>query len=271
LRKICRRTPRWREPWGATPGSNASDRFFRHGRTKKNIFRCSPPGKKLAAYWLSRAAGGFRRAEFAHAPQCFPRTALVYPERAKDVDHERRIADVNIVFAKVDGEKFSCFIVERAFPGFFTGAEKKKMGLKQARRRLSFRKLPGAQGNLLHELARAHRRVQHLNAGRFSLGAYCTGGAKRSLETARNTRRSARPSASPSVIRTDPREAGRNGDSHFCVESMISVRGLMDRAISAAGDGADKSQQSMKVFEEYAIESSISKVLWIGAAGFRRR
>jgi hypothetical protein len=36
--------------------------------------------------------------------------------------------------------------------------------------------------------------------------------------------------------------------------------GLMDRAIAAAGDGADKSQQSMKVFEEYAIESSISKV-----------
>jgi hypothetical protein len=47
----------------------------------------------------------------------------------------------------------------------------------------------------------------------------------------------------------------------FAVESMIyRSAGLMDRAIAAAGDGADKSQQSMKVFEEYAIESSISKV-----------
>ena len=47
----------------------------------------------------------------------------------------------------------------------------------------------------------------------------------------------------------------------FAVESMIyRSAGLMDRAIAAAGEGADKSQQSMKVFEEYAIESSISKV-----------
>ena len=39
-------------------------------------------------------------------------------------------ADIFIVFAKIDGEKFSCFIVEQGYPGFSVGAEEKKMGIK---------------------------------------------------------------------------------------------------------------------------------------------
>ena len=56
-------------------------------------------------------------------------------------------ADVYVVFAKIDGDKFSCFIVERGFPGFSAGAEEKKMGLKgSSTDGHLFRKLPGAQG-----------------------------------------------------------------------------------------------------------------------------
>src|SRR5712672_3485839 len=173
-------------------------------------------------------------------------------------------ADVYIVFAKVDGEKFSCFIVERGFPGFSTGAEEKKMGLKgSSTTALFFENCQVPKENLLHEVGRGHIVAFNiLNAGRFSLGAYCTGGAKRSLETASKYAKErtafGKPIGNFGLIRAKLAEMAIR---IFAVESMIyRSAGLMDRAISAAGDAADKSQQSMKVFEEYAIESSISKI-----------
>ena len=95
-------------------------------------------------------------------------------------------ADVYIVFAKVDGEKFSCFIVERGFPGFSAGAEEKKMGLKgSSTTAIFFENCQVPKENLLHEIGRGHIVAFNiLNAGRFSLGAYCTGGAKGTLEIA---------------------------------------------------------------------------------------
>src|SRR6202049_2343047 len=173
-------------------------------------------------------------------------------------------ADVYIVFAKVDGEKFSCFIVERGFPGFSAGAEEKKMGLKgSSTTAIFFENCQVPKETLLHEIGRGHIVAFNiLNAGRFSLGAYCTGGSKGTLEPASKYAKErvafGKPIADFGLIRAKLAEMAIR---IFAVESMIyRSAGLMDRAIAAAGDGADKSQQSMKVFEEYAIESSISKV-----------
>src|SRR4029077_3161217 len=95
-------------------------------------------------------------------------------------------ADVYVVFAKVDGEKFSCFIVERGFPGFSAGAEEKKMGLKgSSTTAIFFENCVVPKENLLHDIGRGHIVAFNiLNAGRFSLGAYCTGGSKGTLELA---------------------------------------------------------------------------------------
>jgi hypothetical protein len=173
-------------------------------------------------------------------------------------------ADVYIVFAKVDGEKFSCFIVERGFPGFSAGAEEKKMGLKgSSTTAIFFENCQVPKENLLHEIGRGHIVAFNiLNAGRFSLGAYCTGGSKGTLEIASKYAKErvafGKPIGDFGLIRAKLAEMAIR---IFAVESMIyRSAGLMDRAIAAAGDAADKSQQSMKVFEEYAIESSISKV-----------
>jgi len=88
------------------------------------------------------------------------------------------------------------------------------------------------------------------------------GGAKRTLETASKYAKErtafGKPIGDFGLIRAKLAEMAVR---IFAVESMIyRSAGLMDRAIAAAGEGADKSQQSMKGFEEYAIESSISKV-----------
>src|SRR5215472_6693072 len=95
-------------------------------------------------------------------------------------------ADVYVVFAKVDGEKFSCFIVERGTPGFSAGAEEKKMGIKGSSTvPLFFENAPVPKENLLHEIGRGHIvAFNTLNVGRFSLGAYCLGGAKQALQAA---------------------------------------------------------------------------------------
>src|SRR5207245_1697978 len=94
-------------------------------------------------------------------------------------------ADVYIVFAKVNGEKFSCFIVERGHPGFSVGAEEKKMGIKGSSTvPIFFENCQVPRENLLHEIGRGHIVAFNiLNVGRYSLGAYCVGGTKKVLET----------------------------------------------------------------------------------------
>src|SRR6516164_7883420 len=94
-------------------------------------------------------------------------------------------ADLYIVFAKVDGEKLTAFIVERAFPGCKPGNEEHKMGIHGSSTTPVFLencKVP--KENVLHEIGRGHIVAFNvLNAGRFTLGASCVGGAKHVLMT----------------------------------------------------------------------------------------
>src|SRR5260221_7540730 len=92
-------------------------------------------------------------------------------------------ADVVIIFAKVDGEKFSAFIVERRFPGFQSGAEEKKMGIRGSSTTpiiLNDCRVP--KENLLGDIGKGHViAFNTLNIGRFKLGAGVVGGARNSL------------------------------------------------------------------------------------------
>jgi alkylation response protein AidB-like acyl-CoA dehydrogenase len=237
--------------------------FFGTEEQKKKYLPLLATGEKLAAYCLSEPQAG------SDAQNSRTRAVLSPDGRSWILNGQKMwitnggFADVYIVFAKVDGEKFSCFIVERGFPGFSSGAEEKKMGLKgSSTTALFFENCQVPKENLLYEVGRGHIVAFNiLNAGRFSLGAYCTGGAKRTLEAASKYAKErtafGKPIGDFGLIRAKLAEMAIR---IFAVESMIyRSAGLMDRAISASGDG-DKSQQSMKVFEEYAIESSISKV-----------
>ena len=240
--------------------------FFGTAEQKKKYLPLLATGEKLAAYCLSEPQAG------SDAQNSRTRAVLSPDGRSWILNGQKMwitnggFADVYIVFAKVDGEKFSCFIVERGFPGFSAGAEEKKMGLKgSSTTALFFENCRVPRENLLHEIGRGHIVAFNiLNAGRFSLGAYCTGGAKGTLETASKYAKErlafGKPIGDFGLIREKLAEMAIR---IFAVESMIyRSAGLMDRAISppAAGESADKSQQSMQVFEEYAIESSISKV-----------
>jgi alkylation response protein AidB-like acyl-CoA dehydrogenase len=238
--------------------------FFGTEEQKKKYLPQLATGEKLAAYCLSEPQAG-------SDAQASRTRAVLSPDGRQWILNGQKMwitnggfADVYVVFAKVDGEKFSSFIVERGFPGFSSGAEEKKMGLKgSSTTALFFENCQVPKENLLHEVGRGHIVAFNiLNTGRFSLGAYCTGGAKRTLATAAKYAKErtafGKPIGNFGLIRAKLAEMAIR---IFAVESMIyRSAGLMDRAIAAAGDGADKSQQSMKVYEEYAIESSISKI-----------
>jgi len=92
-------------------------------------------------------------------------------------------ADLIIVFAKVDGEQFTAFLVERGFPGVSSGKEEHKMGLHGSSTTpiiLQEARVPA--GNVLGEVGRGHKvALNTLNYGRFSLGAMCAGGAKSAI------------------------------------------------------------------------------------------
>jgi alkylation response protein AidB-like acyl-CoA dehydrogenase len=172
-------------------------------------------------------------------------------------------ADVYIVFAKVDGEKFSAFIVERGTPGFTVGAEENKMGIKGSSTvPLFFENARIPKENLLHEIGRGHIvAFNTLNAGRHTLGVSCMGGSKHALEHASKYARErvafGKPIGQFGLIQA---KLGEMCIRTFALESMIyRTAGMMEAAMSAGG--ADKVKTSMQVLEEYAIESSISKVM----------
>ena len=169
-------------------------------------------------------------------------------------------ADVFIVFAKVDGDLFSAFIVERAFPGVSNGKDEHKMGLHGSSTTaviLQDARVPA--DNLLGEIGKGHKIAFNvLNYGRFKLGAMCTGGARAALADAAKyatTRRQfGRPIAGFGAIR---QKLADMAVRLYAAESMLfRLAGLLDESLGHATDGS----KTAAVLEEFAIEASLLKV-----------
>ena len=171
-------------------------------------------------------------------------------------------ADLYIVFAKIDGEKFSAFIVERSYPGCKPGNEEHKMGIHGSSTTPVFLencKVP--KENLLHEIGRGHIVAFNiLNSGRFTLGASCVGGSKHVLMTAsRYTKERKAFGKQIGDFGLMKEKLAEMAIQIFAVESMVYRSAGNIEAMMSAANG-DKVAHSMKVLEEYAVESSIAKV-----------
>ncbi len=175
-------------------------------------------------------------------------------------------ADVIIVFAKIDGEQFSAFIVERGFPGVTSGKEEHKMGLHgSSTTPIILQEAEVPADNLLGEAGKGHKVAFNvLNYGRFKLAAMCGGGAKAVIgEAARyasERRQFGKPIASFGAIR---HKLGEMVAQAYGIESMLyRTVGLIDAALAGAGDGATphEGEPLRAALEEFAIESSILKV-----------
>src|ERR1700694_4935085 len=239
--------------------------FFGTEEQKKKSLPVLAPGEKLSAYCLSEPQAG------SDAQNSRTR-AVLSPDGSSWILNGQKMwitnggfAHVYIVFAKVDGETFSCFLVERGTPGFSAGAEERKMGIRGSSTvPLFFENATVPKENLLHEIGRGHIvAFNTLNVGRFSLGAYCLGGSKKMLEvSSKYAKERTAFGKTLSEFGLIKAKLGEMAIRIYAVESMIYCSaGMIEAAVAIPTAGVDKTKQAMQVLEEYAIESSISKVM----------
>jgi hypothetical protein len=171
-------------------------------------------------------------------------------------------ADIFVVFAKVDGDKFSAFIVERQ-EGCKSGAEEHKMGIKGSSTTpliLADAKTPVE--NLLGEVGKGHKIAFNiLNIGRFKLGAMCLGGMKlamhESVRYANERRQFGKSISSFGAIKS---KLGEMAIRTWVGEAMIyRTLGMIEEGLGAVADSNDADAR-LKAIEEYAAECSIIKV-----------
>jgi alkylation response protein AidB-like acyl-CoA dehydrogenase len=169
-------------------------------------------------------------------------------------------ADVIIVFAKVDGEHFTAFIVEKAFPGVSAGKEEHKMGLHGSSTTpilLQDARVPA--DNVLGEVGKGHKvALNTLNFGRFKLGGMSVGGCRAAIGAsavyAVERKQFGHSIASFGAIR---HKLGEMTARTYAIESLVyRTAGLIDAAIRAGGG----SHGAAQALEEYAAEASIAKV-----------
>ncbi|HEX6495802.1 MAG TPA: acyl-CoA dehydrogenase family protein [Acidobacteriaceae bacterium] len=174
-------------------------------------------------------------------------------------------ADLYTVFAKVDGEKFTAFLIERNSPGLTIGAEEHKLGIRGSSTCpliLADCKVP--VGNLLGELGKGHHIAFNiLNIGRFKLGAAVLGGAKYSLANAIRYAKDRKAfGKSISEFGMIQQKLAESAAGIFVNESMVyRTVGMIDAALnSLEGESATSAREIQKKIEEYAVECSILKV-----------
>ena len=174
-------------------------------------------------------------------------------------------SDLFTVFAKVGGELFTAFLVERNFPGVSSGAEEHKMGMKgSSTTAVYFDNVQVPGENVLGEIGRGHIIAFNiLNLGRLKLGPGALGAAKNvlavSLKYAKERTAFGSAIAEFGAIQ---HKLAETAIRIYVVESMVwRVVGLIESQLRAAPQNeSDASRTELKAVEEYAAECSIIKV-----------
>ena len=174
-------------------------------------------------------------------------------------------ADVFIVFAQIDGDKFTGFIVEKETEGFLLGAEEKKLGIKgSSTRQVFFENAKVPSENVLGEIGKGHLIAFNvLNVGRFKLCVLSNGGAKASISSAvqyANERSQFKqPISNFGAIKY---KLAEQAIRTFAVDSaMYRVSDLMqDKIASLKEEGKGFAEAKLIAAEEYAVECAILKV-----------
>jgi alkylation response protein AidB-like acyl-CoA dehydrogenase len=239
--------------------------YFGTEEQKKKYLPRLAAGEIVGAYALSEASSG------SDALNCRARAELSKDGKHYVLNGEKMwitnagFADLFTVFAKVDGEKFTAFLVEESFPGFSIGAEEHKMGIRGSSTCpiiLNDCKVPAE--NVLGEIGKGHVIAFNiLNVGRFKLGAMCVGGARVALENsvayAKQRKAFGKVIADFGLVR----EKLANMSALIYVGESLVYRtvGMMDVALAEVDkSSASAMQETRKAIEEYAVECSIIKV-----------
>src|SRR5215475_2616017 len=239
--------------------------YFGTEEQKKKYLPKLAAGEMIGAYALSEATSG------SDALNCRTKAVLTPDGKHYILNGEKMwitnagFADLFTVFAKIDGEKFSAFLVERKYPGFSVGAEEHKMGIRGSSTCpiiLNDCRVPAE--NLLGEIGKGHVIAFNiLNIGRFKLGAMCVGGARVSLENAIGYAKQRKAFNKVIADFGLVREKIANMATMIYVGESLVYRtvGMMDDLLSSIDKASpDAAKETRKAIEEYAVECSILKV-----------
>jgi len=239
--------------------------YFGTEEQKKKYLPRLATGEIVGAYALSEASSG------SDALNCRARAELSKDGKHYILNGEKMwitnagFADLFTVFAKINGEKFTAFLVEKSFPGFSVGAEEHKMGIRGSSTcPIILNDCQVPVENLLGEAGKGHVIAFNiLNVGRFKLGAMCVGGARVSMENAiayaKQRKAFGKVIADFGLVRE---KIANMAVEIYTGESLVyRTVGMMDVALSEVDkSAADAMQQIRKAIEEYAVECSIIKV-----------
>jgi butyryl-CoA dehydrogenase len=236
--------------------------------TEEQKQRCLP---KLAtcewigAYGLSEASSGSDAMNIRTRATLSPDGAHYILNGEKQWITNGGTADLYTVFAKIDGEKFSAFLIERGTPGLTVGAEEHKLGIRGSSTcPLVFQDCKIPRENLLGEAGKGHHIAFNvLNLGRLKLAVACIGGARHALAAmiryAKERHAFGKAIAEFGLIQ---RKISAAATQLFAAESMAyRTAGLIDARLATLT--AKKPEQRIDAgrnIEEYAVECSILKV-----------
>jgi len=239
--------------------------YFGTEEQKRKYLPRLASGEIVGAYALSEASSG------SDALNCRARATLSPDGKHYILNGEKMwitnagFADLFTVFAKIDGEKFTAFLVEKSFPGFSVGAEEHKMGIRGSSTCpiiLNDCKVPIE--NLLGEIGKGHVIAFNiLNVGRFKLGAMCVGGGRvalnNAIDYAKQRKAFSKVIADFGLVRE---KIANMAVGIYTGEALVyRTVGMMDVALAAVDKtAANALAETRKAIEEYAVECSIIKV-----------
>ncbi len=252
--------------WGAHTGIGTLPLvFFGNELQKQKYLPKMAAGEIVGAYALSEATSG------SDALNCRARAQLSPDGKHYLLNGEKMwitnaaFADLFTVFAKIDGEKFTAFLVEKDFPGLSIGKEEHKLGIRGSSTcPLILNDCQVPVENVLGEIGRGHVIAFNiLNVGRFKLGASAVGGARNSanqtIAYAKQRKAFEKPISDFGLIRE---KLANQAVGIYVGESIVyRTVGMMDSVLSEIDKSAsDAMTQARKGIEEYAVECSIVKV-----------
>jgi hypothetical protein len=238
--------------------------YFGTEAQKKKYLSKLATGQWMSAYALSETGAGSDALSLRTKATLSPDGKHYLLNGTKMWISNAAWADLFTIFAKVDGQHVTAFLVERTFPGVSTGKEEHKLGIKSSStRRVILEDAQVPVENLLGQVGKgAYIAFNILNVGRFKLGAGAIGAAKESLRVATRyaleRQQFGRPLASFGLIQ---HKLGEMAARIFAGESTVYRTAAMIDAVHETGEMMDSMQPPFpRSLDEFALECSIIKV-----------
>lgn len=255
--------------FGVTTGAHAGIgteplEYFGTDAQKKKYLEKLATGEWMAAYALSEAGSGSDALAMRTKATLSADGKHYLLNGTKMWISNAAWAGLFTVFAKVDGQHVTAFLVERTFPGVSTGKEEHKLGIKSSStRRVILEDAQVPVENVLGEIGKgAYIAFNILNLGRFKLGAGAIGAAKESLKVATKyaleRQQFGRPLASFGLIQAKLADMATR---IFAGESTVYRTAALMDAVMATGETMDSMKPAFpRALDEFALECSIIKV-----------